>query len=135
MALQLKIIIICTRELECLHSCNHHCGREKSIILALPLRRKLQKIIENFNGICPTFFLLLLNLLNLNYMNGILQLVPVKIIILKSSYNWFKYWHSSAAPAAHCQLLVYIQPPHILCVYDIKPKLCAKHVLTVRESF
>ena len=40
-------------------------------------------------------------------MKRILQLVPVKIIILKSSYNWFKYWHYSAAPAADCQLLVY----------------------------
>ena len=28
--------------------------------------------------------------------------------ILKSSCNWFKYWHSSAAPAAECQLLVYL---------------------------
>ena len=36
----------------------------------------------------PHFFLLQLNL---TYMKPILQLVPVKVIILKSSYNWFKY--------------------------------------------
>ena len=35
----------------------------------------------------PTFFLLQLNP---NYMKRILHMVPVKIIILKSSYNWFK---------------------------------------------
>ena len=44
---------------------------------------------------------------NLTYMKRILQLVPVKLIIFKPSYNWFTYWHSSAAPAADCQLLVY----------------------------
>ena len=46
--------------------------------------------------------------LNLAYIKRILHLVPVKIITFKSSYNsLFKYWHSSAAPAADCQLLVY----------------------------
>ena len=44
---------------------------------------------------CPSFFLLQLNL---TYMKGILHLVPVKIIILKSSNN---------SPAADCQLLVH----------------------------
>ena len=51
----------------------------------------------------PTFFLLQLNP---TYMKLILHLVSVKNITFKSSYNWFKYWHTSAAPAADCQLLV-----------------------------
>ena len=33
----------------------------------------------------PTFFLLQLNL---TYLKRILHVIPVKIIILKSSYNW-----------------------------------------------
>ena len=52
----------------------------------------------------PLFVLLQLNL---TYMKRILNLVLVKIIILKSSFNWFKYRHYSAAPAADCQQLVY----------------------------
>ena len=36
-----------------------------------------------------------------------LRLVSVKNINFESSYNCFKYWHSSAALAADCQLLVY----------------------------
>ena len=35
------------------------------------------------------------------------QIHPNIKSILKSSYNRFKYWHSSAAPAVDCQLLVY----------------------------
>ena len=35
----------------------------------------------------PTFFLLQLNL---TYLKRILHVIPVKIIILKSSYNWLK---------------------------------------------
>ena len=55
------------------------------------------------------------------YMKRILHLVPLQNIVFKSSYNWFKYWHSLAALAADCQLL--------LCKLNIKPK----HVLTARE--
>lgn len=55
--------------------------------------------------------------------------------ILKSSCNWFKYWHSSAAPAAECQLLVYLAifmvTSTTIYVYNIGPKQCEKHVLTV----
>ena len=39
----------------------------------------------------------------------ILHLVSGKNITFKSSYNRFKYWHSSAAPAADCQLFSHVQ--------------------------
>ena len=29
--------------------------------------------------------------------------------LVKSSYNWFKFCHSSAAPAADCQLFSHVQ--------------------------
>ena len=32
--------------------------------------------------------------------------LSVKNRTFTSSYNWYKYWHSSAAPAGDCQLLV-----------------------------
>ena len=53
----------------------------------------------------PPFFLLQLNP---TYMKRILHFVPLKNIVFKSSYNWFKYWHSSAALVADCQLLLYL---------------------------
>ena len=63
----------------------------------------------------------------------------IKNIFFKSSYDWFRYWHFSAAPAADCQLLVYsaifLVTSITMYIYKIKPKLCAKHVLTVREWF
>ena len=49
-----------------------------------------------------TFFLLQLNP---TYMKRILHLVPLKNIVLKSSYSCLKYWHSPApapAPASDC---------------------------------
>ena len=39
----------------------------------------------------------------------ILHLVSGKNITFKSSYNRFKYWHSSAAPAADYQLFSHVQ--------------------------
>ena len=43
-------------------------------------------------------------ILSVLYMKRVLHLVSVKNISFKSSYNWFKYWHSSAAQAADSQL-------------------------------
>ena len=68
----------------------------------------------------PTFFLLQLNPTN---MKRILHLVPLRNIIFKSSYNWLKNWHSSAAPAADCQLFSHVHGHLNYYLYIIKPKL------------
>ena len=49
----------------------------------------------------------------------ILHLVSGKNITFKSSYNRFKYWHSSAAPAADCQLFSHVQSHLIYYIYII----------------
>ena len=64
-----------------------------------------KEIINDFCHFLVHFFHLQLNL---TYMKQILHLVSVKNRTFKSSYNWYKYWHSSAAPATDCQLLIYL---------------------------
>ena len=60
---------------------------------------------EKLYTLYPPFFLLQLNL---TYMKRILHLVSVKNIIFKSSFNWSKYWRSSAPPAPDCQLFSHV---------------------------
>ena len=58
----------------------------------------------------PDFFLPHFISLQLNptYMKWILHLVSLRNIVLKSSYNWFKYRHSLAVLAADCQLFSHV---------------------------
>ena len=75
-----------------------------------------------------TFFLLQLTPAK---MKRILHSVSVKNITFKSSYNLFKIDIHQQLRLR--QLLSHIQSHLNYYIHDIKPKLSAKHVFTVRE--
>ena len=84
--------------------------------MAFAIRRRPPLKWHKFPDIfLPHFFLLQLNP---TYLKRILHIVSVKKITLKSYFNWFNYWHSSASPAADCQLFSHIHgQPQLLYVY------------------
>ena len=73
--------------------------------------------------------------LNLTYMKWILHLVPVKIIILKSSYNWFKIDILRLLRPRTAIFIIQPCSPQRLYIHNVKLKLCAKRVLPFREWF
>merc|ERR1711928_183469 len=75
----------------------------------------------------PTFFLLQLNP---TYMKRILHF---KNITFKSSYNWFIiHIHQQLRPLT-ANYLAMFKVTQLLYIHNIKPKLSAKHVFTIRE--
>ena len=114
-------------------SINQNENLEWNFPLSVGPRPPLMDIIS-IHFLPPPFFLLQLNP---TYIKRILHLASVKNVTFKSSYNWFKI-NNQRLVLPLTAILSPVQGhlnsyEYIIYYLYIKLKLCAKHILAVRE--